>query len=198
LFEHTEAKGAIKSYENLLAQFDPEIVAAAMISTFLRKVEESRRGPLERPGGYFTKRCREYAANGIPAQILALFDPCQNLPLPEIERYLQVKESQVGGVRQEGLPADEEVPILGRPLSTRDEADRLGRQIVADDSSVTIKQVREVKRGAEVIYVVDILLEGQRCTMASREDWERHFQSVQELKTWLTGMGNRASPCTVT
>jgi hypothetical protein len=87
-FENTEARGPIKSYADLLDRFGTEIIVSALIATLSRKSQERRKGSLERPGGFFTQRCREYAAKGIPGEIRELVRACQEHTSEEIKEYL--------------------------------------------------------------------------------------------------------------
>ncbi len=198
LLENTDAQGAIKSYSNLLEQFGKQTAAAALIATLVRKSAADKMGPLTKPGGYFTQRCRKYAANGISEEILEDLNRYREFPFSELED--RIRADVQGQPLQAGTTSlsSREVPRRGKPMSTREQAEALRKQIASDDPTVTVHPVREVSSPSGVEYVVDIHLDGHPYTLTSLEDWDSHYRAVQELMARLQVMGDRASTCAVT
>ncbi len=92
--EKTDSVGA---FVRLLKLYTPQIVKAAFVATLIRKYFPDGLGTLERPGGYFTRRCEEYEKTSIPESLLTSLHVYEALSYREIEQILlrQAQEQKI-------------------------------------------------------------------------------------------------------
>ncbi len=189
IFEGGATKGNIIPYQNRIKEHDSHVIRAAYLATMRRKHFPGKLGPSTKPGGFFTQRCREYTASGIPEEIRALVGTYAGLSWDEIDR-------QLGELAQSAPPHPKPVPSVspanqpmrGADIETPEQAEDLIRQITRAASYIDVKRVRKEQAGQRAWYVIEVEIDGQPSEIASFADWREYHQRVREIELLVEEM----------
>jgi len=193
LFEGSATKRNVKSYQNLIEKHDSHVITAAYLATMHRKHFPGRLGPLTKPGGFFTQRCREYTAAGIPKEIRTQIETYDGLSCDEIDRQLGAEARELAkspAPRSKAVPSFSPAnqPMHGADIATPEQAEDLIKQITLAASYIDIKRVRKEQAGQQVWYVIEVEVDGHPGEIASLSDWRAYHQSVGEIELLLEEM----------
>ena len=158
-----------------------------------RKHFPGRLGPSTKPGGFFTQRCRQYTASGIPEEIRALIETYAGLSWDEIDRQLGAEARELA---QSAPPHPKPVPsvspanqpIRGADIETPEQAEDLIKQIALAASYIDVKRVRKEQAGQRARYVIEVEIDGHPGEIASFADWREYHQRVGEIELLLEEM----------
>jgi hypothetical protein len=155
---------------------------AALIATLIRKHFPQGKRPLERPGGYFTRRCQEYEETGIPVEFAELVTQCAQMSYSELEEVVKRTYQHLASMAQRSFSRPTESSLF-KPkrghFMDQATAEALARRIPLEDPYV---QVRGVNRAQEGIYVVEVFIDPVEYRFGSIEDWEAYHAQMQELE----------------
>jgi hypothetical protein len=190
IFEGRATKGNIISYRNLIEKHDSHVIRAAFLATMRRKHFPGRQGPSTKPGGYFTQRCREYTATGIPEYIRPLIETYAGLSWEETDRQFGAKAR---ALPQSTPPHSRTVPSVsptiqpmrGADIETPEQAEELIKQIKLAASYIDVKRVRKEQAGKRIWYVIEVVMDGHPGEFASFEDWRSYYQGIGECERLL-------------
>jgi hypothetical protein len=189
----TENVGA---FVTLLKQYDPQVLLAAVIATLARKHAPCGMRPLDRPGGFCTKRCKEYQQTGIPDEIMAFMDSHQLLTYQEID-HLLYQQAQEQKIRNKRVPytallkgtADDRQHLPPPNRGTwmnRQIAEALALRIPQEAPDAKIVGVRDIQQGLNRVSVVDVQIAGALWPITSQEDWLDYIATICQLETLST------------
>ncbi len=178
---HTSNLGA---YVKIIRDYSLQNRLAALIALLVRKHFPQGRGPLTRPGGFFTRRCQQYKTDGTPDEFADLVAHCTHRSYGEIEEMVKTSFQHLASQDQRSLDRHPEaVPLKPRRGSAMDKAtaQALAQRISEEDSYVQVKGVREASVGEERSYVVEVFIAPLDCSFASVEEWEDYYAQIQSL-----------------
>lgn len=186
------------AYVKLIREYDARTILAAVIATLMRKHFADSRGPLRRPGGYFTRRCQEFQGNCIPADVATWVERCGHLSFQAIEEMLEAAARV--HPRMDDHPLAHSQPEVPGAITTliypptqgdwmsSSEANALAERICKEDPSVVIRQIQHVYLEAGEAYVIETVIDGVPYVFPSIGDWEDYRSRL------LVIMGMDTSP----
>ncbi len=181
----------VGAFIKLLRLHTPHVVRAACIATLVRKYFPEGLGSLQRPGGYFTRRCEEYEKTSIPESMLTSVRVYEALSYKEIEQILwrQAQEQKIRHKHRSYIaPQEGDVDCTSLPhprrgaWMTRPTAEALVVRISHDKPQATTVGIRDVQQGSNVISVVDVRIEEVIWTITSQEDWFDYITAIKQLE----------------
>lgn len=181
MFIEGDAKNE-RAYIKLIKNHPEQRRLAALIATLIRKHYPQGKGPLDRPGGYFTRRCQEYEETGIPDEFSELMTCCDQMPYRELEEEVKRAFQHLASITHRSLSRSTESSLFKPkrgPVMDQATAEALARRIPLEDPYV---QVRGVSRAQEGSYVVEVFIDPVEYRFGSIEDWEAYHAQMQELE----------------
>jgi hypothetical protein len=180
------------AYIKLIREYDGRTILAGVIATLMRKHFPCGRGPLKRPGGFFTRRCQEFQRDGIPSEVAAWIERCGHLSYQEIDAALEAASRvrprmddcppvRLQSVVPDAIPTPIYPPGQGDWMS-RTEAGALEERISKEDQSVGVKQIQRVCLAAGEVYVVEVVVDGVPYVFASECDWENYRSRLRAIE----------------
>ena len=174
------------AYINLIKNHPEQRRRAALIATLIRKHYPQGKRPLDRPGGYLTACCKEYAKAGIPNEFAELVTQCIHLSYSELEEVVKRTYQHLASMSQCSPSGSTETSLFKPkkgPAMDKDAAETLARRIPQEDSYVQVKGVWEVCHGEGKAYVVGVMIPPLAYVFSSSQDWEdyhAHMQTIDE------------------
>jgi hypothetical protein len=180
------------AYIKLVRECDAQTILAAVIATLIRKHFPDGRGPLRRPGGYFTRRCQQFQCGSVSAEVAAWVERCGHLPYLEIDGALEAA-SRVRPRMGDHPPAhlqstmpDEIPPPIYPPgrggWMNRSEAEELVGRISREDPTVVVKQIQRVYLAAGEVHVVEVVIDCIPYAFSSARDWEDYRSRLRAIE----------------
>jgi hypothetical protein len=77
------------AFVKLVRECEARTILAAVIATLIREHIPCGRGPLKRPGGFFTRRCQQFQRDDIPSEVALWVERCGHLSYQEIDAALE-------------------------------------------------------------------------------------------------------------
>jgi len=172
------------AFIKLIKNFSPRVRIAALLATMVRKHYPQGMGALRKPGGYYTQRCKEFQAYGVPNELVGLIGRCIDLPYCEVEGIVKASfrhlESRNRGLHHENDETEAIKPKRGIPMD-KTTADALAVRISQEGPYAQVKGVQDVRHAEGIAYVVQVTIGRVDWDFASVEDWEYHHAQVQSL-----------------
>ena len=172
------------AFIKLVKDFSPRVRMAALLATMVRKHYPQGKDALRKPGGYYTQRCKEFQAYGVPNELVGLVGRCIDLPYCEVEGLVKASfrhlESRNRGLHHEDDETAAIKPKRGIPMD-KTTADALAVRISQEGPYAQVKGVQDVRHAEGIAYVVQVTIGRADWDFASVEDWEYHHAQVQSL-----------------
>lgn len=180
------------AYIKLIREYDERTILAGVIATLMRKHFPCGRGPLKRPGGFFTRRCQEFQRDGIPSEVAAWVERCGHLPYREIDAALEAaaRVHRRMGDRPPAHSQHEAPGAITTPIyppgrgdwMSRTEADALCVRISKEDLSVSVRRIQHVDLETGEVHVVEVVIDGVPYVFASACDWEDYRSRLRAIE----------------
>ncbi len=178
------------AYIKLVRECDAQTILAAVVATLMRKHFPAGRGPLRRPGGYFTRRCQEFRDGRIPAEVAAWVERCGHLSYLEIDGVLEAASRLRPRIDdftpgQSTMPDEIPTPIYPPGQGgwmNRSEAEELVERVSSEDPTVGIKQIQRVYLDVGEAHVVEVVIDCLPYAFSSVRDWEDYRSRLNSIE----------------